>query len=170
MEPADKLGRLLREYLHRHQLLYKIALVPFSWYETILFFMHVSSQGLWASMLRSRRERARRANQREIKWSVPFPPYDEPAQLIRWLRSQGIKVSEGGHTFYLPPQENLGGFIPEIAISTPPALALRSSRISVIRGKLRIWLKSARRSLSLTDWSERLRINWSWQITYTHWT
>ena len=49
MEPADKLGRLLREYLHRHQLLYKIALVPFSWYETILFFMHVSSQGLWAS-------------------------------------------------------------------------------------------------------------------------
>jgi O-antigen/teichoic acid export membrane protein len=25
MEPADKLGRLLREYFHRHQLLYKIA-------------------------------------------------------------------------------------------------------------------------------------------------
>ena len=120
MGPADKLGRLLREYLHRHQLLFKIAMVPFSWYETILFVMHVSSQGLWGSMLRSRRRRARKASQRELKWSVPFPPYDELDQLIRWLRSQGIKVSEGGHTFYLPPQENLGGFIPEIVNFYPP--------------------------------------------------
>jgi hypothetical protein len=114
IEPVNKLEQLLRAYLNQHELLYKIALVPFTWYQTIVFFIHVSRQGLWASMLRSRRESTRKASQREIKWSVPFPHCDEPAQLIRWLRSQGINVREGGHTFYLPPQENLGNFIPEI--------------------------------------------------------
>jgi PST family polysaccharide transporter len=114
MEPVGKLERLLRAYLNRHELLYKIALVPFTWYQTIVFFIHVSRQGLWASMLRSRRESTWKASQREIKWNVPFPHCDEPAQLIRWLRSKGINVSEGGHTFYLPPQRNLGDFIPEI--------------------------------------------------------
>jgi len=117
---ADTVGRRLRDYLRRNPLAFKIAIVPYTWYGIARFLIHVTSEGLWSAMLRSRRAASRRASQGEIKWTVPFPYYDEPDQLIRWLRSQGIKVSEGGHTFYLPPQQKLADFIPGIVNFYPP--------------------------------------------------
>src|SRR5215510_2788282 len=117
---ADTVGRRFRAYLRRNPLAFKIAIVPYTWYGIARFLIHVTSEGLWAAMLRSRRAASRRASQGEMKWTVPFPYYDEPDQLIRWLRSQGIKVSEGGHTFYLPPQQKLDDFIPGIVNFYPP--------------------------------------------------
>jgi hypothetical protein len=125
MEPADKLGRLLKAYLHQHELLFKIAFVPLKWYQTIVLFIHVSRQGLWRSMRGSRRSATGRTGQMEMTWDVPFPPCDGAPELINWLRSQGINVSEGGHTFYLPPQKNLGDFIPEIVNFYPPGCGFK---------------------------------------------
>jgi PST family polysaccharide transporter len=120
MEPADKLGRLLRDYLQRRELLYKIALTPYKWYQTIVFLIHVSRQGLWRAMRGSRRSALGHTGQMEMTWDAPFPPCDGAPELINWLRSQGVKVSEGAHTFYLPPQKSLGDFIPEIVNFYPP--------------------------------------------------
>ncbi len=121
---ADAIGQSLRAYLRRNPLAFKIVAAPYAWYGTARFLIHVTREGLWAAMLRSRRAPSRQANrqagQTEMKWSVPFPCCDEPAQLIHWLRSQGVNVSEGGHTFYIPPQRNLGDFIPEIVNFYPP--------------------------------------------------
>src|SRR5215475_14581367 len=125
MEPADKLRRLLRAYLHQHELLFKIALVPFKWYQTFAFFTHVSRQGLWRAMRGSRRSATGSTGQMEMTWDVPFPPCDGAPELINWLRSQSINVSEGGHTFYIPPQKNLGDFIPEIVNFYPPGCGFK---------------------------------------------
>ena len=65
MEPADKLGRLLRAYLQQHELLFEIALVSFKWYQTSVFFIHVSRQGLWRAMRGSRRSATGRTGQME---------------------------------------------------------------------------------------------------------
>src|SRR6266542_2954273 len=92
MEPAGKLGRLLRAYLRQHELLFKIALAPFKWYQTFVFFIHVSRQGLWRAMRGSRRSATGRTGQMEMTWDVPFPPCDGAPELINWLRSQGITV------------------------------------------------------------------------------
>jgi hypothetical protein len=125
-EPADKLGRLLKAYLHQHELLYKIALAPYQWYENIVFFIHVSRQGLWRAVRGSRRSAPGHIGQMEMTWDVPFPPCDRASDLINWLRSQGIKVSEGGHTFYIPPQENLARLIPEIVNFYPPGAGFKA--------------------------------------------
>jgi hypothetical protein len=50
-----------------------------------------------------------------ITWNVPFPPFDRAADLIAWLRVQGVEVSEGGHTFYIPPQAAVRRIVPAIA-------------------------------------------------------
>lgn len=125
MEPADKISRFLKAYLYKHELLYKIALVPFMWYGTIVFFIHVSRQGLWRAMRGSRRSVTGHACQMEMTWDVPFPTFGAASELINWLRSQGLNVSEGGHTFYLPPQKNLGDFIPEIVNFYPPGCGFK---------------------------------------------
>ncbi|HEX5081455.1 MAG TPA: lipopolysaccharide biosynthesis protein [Blastocatellia bacterium] len=125
IEPADKLGRLLRAYLHQHELLYKIALPPFNWYQTIVFLIHVSRQGLWRAMRGSRRSAAGHTGQMEMTWDAPFPSCGDAPELINWLRSQGISVSEGAHTFYLPPQEGLRDFIPEIVNFYPPGCGFK---------------------------------------------
>jgi hypothetical protein len=84
------------------------------WYGTIVFFIHVSRQGLWRAMRGSRRSAIGHTGQTEMTWDVPFPTFGAVSELINWLRSQGLNVSEGGHTIYLPPQKNLGDFIPDI--------------------------------------------------------
>jgi hypothetical protein len=61
----------------------------------------------------------------EMTWDVPFPACDGAPELINWLRSQGINVSEGAHTFYLPPQKSLGDFIPEIVNFYPPGCGFK---------------------------------------------
>ncbi|MBO0724813.1 MAG: oligosaccharide flippase family protein [Blastocatellia bacterium] len=126
MESADKLGRLLRTYLHQHELLYKIALVPFNWYQTIVFFTHVSRQGLWRAMRGSRRSAPGHTCQLEMMWDAPFPPCDGAPELITWLRSHGVKVSEGAHAFYIPPQERLARLIPEIVNFYPPGAGFKA--------------------------------------------
>ena len=125
MEPADKLGRLLRDYLQRHEPLYKIALTPYKWYQTIVFLIHVSRQGLWRAMRGSRRSALSHTGQMEMTWDAPFPPCDGAPELINWLRSQGVNVSEGAHTFYLPPQKSLGDFIPEVVNFYPPGCGFK---------------------------------------------
>jgi PST family polysaccharide transporter len=125
-ESGDKLGRLLRAYLHQHEMLYKIALVPFNCYQTIVFFIHVSRHGLWRALWGSRRSDPGHVCQMEMTWDVPFPPCDRASDLITWLRSQGIEVKEGGHTFYIPPQKNLARLIPEIVNFYPPGTGFKS--------------------------------------------
>ena len=62
---------------------------------------------------------------KEMTWDVPFPTFGAVSELINWLRSQGLNVSEGGHTFYLPPQKNLGDIIPEIVNFYPPGCGFK---------------------------------------------
>ncbi|MGH9753616.1 MAG: lipopolysaccharide biosynthesis protein, partial [Blastocatellia bacterium] len=125
MRPADKIGQFLRTYLHRRKLLYKIALVPFNWYETMVFFIHVSRQGLWRAMLGLCRSAPGHTGQTEMTWDVPFPPCDRALGLINWLRSQGINVRVGGHAFYIPPQESLARLIPEVVNFYPPGTGFK---------------------------------------------
>ena len=43
--------------------------------------------------------------------------WSEATDLIDWLRSQGVRVNEGGHTFYVGPQDAMRRLIPSLVAS-----------------------------------------------------
>ncbi|HEY3247588.1 MAG TPA: hypothetical protein VGK88_04755 [bacterium] len=53
--------------------------------------------------------------QRPLQWPTQLPGFSQPEELRDWLAGHGIESSEGRHTFYLPPQPELAGLIPEAA-------------------------------------------------------
>jgi hypothetical protein len=55
-----------------------------------------------------------------ITWDVPFPAWACHAELTAWLRGHGVRLWEGGHTVYLPPQDALRTLIGPLVDFYPP--------------------------------------------------
>jgi hypothetical protein len=60
------------------------------------------------------------ARQPPLTWTLDTPRIGTLEELLAWLRSAGLRVDEGGHTIYVPPQDGLAehlgppaGFYPE---------------------------------------------------------
>ena len=102
----------LKHYLRHNGLAYMTAEVL---YENALYVPFILRRRLSAAV-RGLRTGGFSAppGQAVITWDVPFPRYDRPGDLVTWLRSRGVEVSEGGHTLYLPPQAALGRIIPSV--------------------------------------------------------
>lgn len=102
----------VRSVLVRNSLAYKTVATL---YENCLYVPHVARQGLSRALLGVRGAGGRsEARQAVLTWPVPFPPWNGPAELIAWLRASGIQVHEGGHTFYIAPQEALRRVVPAV--------------------------------------------------------
>jgi SAM-dependent methyltransferase len=107
----------LKVLLRWNRTAYKAAEVM---YENSLLLRHVVEQGLGGVAL-GRRVGASLVRDRQsvTTWDVPFSAWGDPQHLIGWLRSRGIRVSEGGHTFYIAPQDALRNVIPRAVASYP---------------------------------------------------
>ena len=89
-------------------------------YENALYVPHVARQGLGRMLLRLPEPDPRHGQRQAIlTWKVPFHSATGSADLIAWLRSSGVRVHEGGHTIYVPPQEALRAVIPAIVAFYP---------------------------------------------------
>ena len=72
---------------------------------------HVVREGLWRNLVSPS---ATAGRQRVLEWEVPFPRVAGGRQLVEWLRSEGIRVDEGSHTIYVPPQDALSRLLPSV--------------------------------------------------------
>jgi len=89
-------------------------------YENSMLLRHILQQGLGAAAIGHRAPQSRaRARQSMMTWQVPFPPFDSAVDLIDWLRAQGVTVNEGGHTFYVGPQDAIRKLIPTVVAAYP---------------------------------------------------
>jgi teichuronic acid exporter len=116
---GPRFRKSLSIYARKREWTFKSALVVYRLYENTLFSLHIIRHNLWRSALGLGRGPFSRTTQREIKWALPFPPFDTHENLIEWLLTRNIQVIEGGHTFYLPPQEGLNALIPSIVAFYP---------------------------------------------------
>ena len=90
-------------------------------YENALLLRHIVEQGLAGIALgRGVGTSHARTRQSAMTWEVPFSFGEGPEDLINWLRARGITVAEGGHTFYIAPQDALRNIIPRVVASYPP--------------------------------------------------
>jgi len=107
----------VKTYLSRSPRAYWAASVL---YENALYPAHIVRQGLTSTALRlPSRTAADTVRQGVLTWELSLPDTKEPTDLIRWLRSNGVEVSEGGHTFYLAPQPALRQLLPEVVSFYP---------------------------------------------------
>jgi hypothetical protein len=112
----------VKAYLRRHEMAYKAVEVI---YDNILMLRHIIQNGFWGTSGFHHGSFHRVSNQEALTWDVPFPRCESPGELIGWLKAQGLEVSEGGHTFYIPPQERLGDIIPSIINFYPPGTGFK---------------------------------------------
>jgi PST family polysaccharide transporter len=84
--------------------------------------------GLWRRATRLPLARLGQQRQAATVWQVAFPSCQKPEELITWLRNLGVTVVEGGHTFYLPPQEALSKIIPSVVAFYPPTCGFKILR------------------------------------------
>jgi hypothetical protein len=105
---------------------YKLAEVV---YENSLYPGHIFREGLVNTALaRLGRDPARRRQQPALTFRVPFRGRMNAATLITWLRTQGVQVGEGGHTFYIPPLPAIVALLPEICAFYPPGCGFKVLR------------------------------------------
>jgi PST family polysaccharide transporter len=132
-QALDALTSILQQYqgalksqaksiLRYNKTAYKVAEVL---YENGQYFPHVIREGLWRAATGWRLPPAPVQKQNAMVWEVGLPSCDEPGELIAWLRAQGVQVQEGGHTFYLPPQERLHELIPSVVAFYPPTAGFK---------------------------------------------
>ena len=111
----------VKRYLRHNKTAFRIALVPYRLYENLGYLFHIAREGLWRRIIVLRGGVAHQIKgQAAITWDVQLPSCDTPTELIGWLRNQGLEVREGGHTFYLPPQQGLNDIIPSVVNFYPP--------------------------------------------------
>jgi hypothetical protein len=100
----------LRTVLARNTLAFKSAEYV---YENASYVPHLVRQGLLGRLLGGGRRR-HPPRQAALTWTVPFPATSRADVLIAWLRSRGVEIREGGHTFYIPPQAALRSLLPSV--------------------------------------------------------
>ena len=90
-------------------------------YENSLFARHIVVQGLGRRALGGPpRPSPFPARQNVITWDVPFPAWSRHDDLTAWLRAHGVRMREGGHTVYVPPQQALRRLIAPVVEFYPP--------------------------------------------------
>jgi O-antigen/teichoic acid export membrane protein len=119
---TDYMKTRVKAYLRRHEMAYKTVEII---YDNVLVFRHIIQNGFWGAAGFRKGKFQKVSNHAPITWDVPFPRRDSPGELIAWLREQGIEVSEGGHTFYIPPQQRLTDLIPSIVNFYPPGTGFK---------------------------------------------
>src|SRR5262245_21951450 len=118
----DQLKEGVKAYLRYHETAYKVVEVI---YDNILVLRHIIQNGFWGVTGFHNGSLRRAPNQAAITWNAPFPRCDCPGELIAWLRARGLEVREGGHTFYIPPQDRLRDIIPSIISFYPPGTGFK---------------------------------------------
>lgn len=102
----------VKAYLSRTPSAYWAAAVV---YENALYPAHIVRQGLARTALRLRHQPAGRQNpQAVLTWEVTRPEMRSPLDIIAHLRSRGLPIAEGGHTFYVPPDPAVRELLPQI--------------------------------------------------------
>ncbi|HEY7544926.1 MAG TPA: hypothetical protein VID27_08590, partial [Blastocatellia bacterium] len=110
---SSNLKNGMKSLLRRNERAFKAVEVI---YDNLLLLRLMFRNGSWKVVAGFRRGTLRRSlRQTPMTWKVSLPDCDSPGELIDWFRSKGIEVSEGGHTFYIPPQERLSEIIPSVA-------------------------------------------------------
>jgi PST family polysaccharide transporter len=107
----------IKHCLRRWPAAYKAAEIA---YENTLYIPHVLRQHLVRQALGIEDAASRQGGQRVLTWRVRFPAFDDPRDLLHWLRAEGFDVREGGHTLYLPPQPRLRTLLPQVVEFYPP--------------------------------------------------
>ncbi|HEY8187236.1 MAG TPA: lipopolysaccharide biosynthesis protein, partial [Pyrinomonadaceae bacterium] len=106
--------RFVKLYLRQNKTAFGIALIPYRFYENIVYLFLTTREGLWRRIVMSNRELRKGKSQAVITWDVPLPCCNTPAELMNWFSDHSIEVREGGHTFYIPPQPGLEKILPTI--------------------------------------------------------
>src|SRR5262245_27801731 len=119
---SETMKERMKAYLRHSGMAYKSVEVI---YDNILVIRHIIQNGFWGAAGFRHGSSRRAPKQAAITWNAPFPRRDSPGELIAWLRAQGLEVSEGGHTFYIPPQERLSDIIPSIISFYPPGTGFK---------------------------------------------
>ncbi len=113
---SDNLRTRMKAYLRHNEMAFKAVEVV---YDNLLVLRHIIQNGFWGAIGFRHGIFRRASNQAVITWDVPFPRCDSPGELIAWLQAQGVELNEGGHTFYIPPQDRLNDIIPSIVSFYP---------------------------------------------------
>ncbi len=58
--------------------------------------------------------------QAPLSWPVAFGGAQNPDELCALLDHRGVRYEQGGHTIYLPPQDNLAAVLGDLAEAYPP--------------------------------------------------
>jgi len=107
--------------LRQHETAFKIALVPYRFYENVHYLLYTVREGLWKRIIGSqRRALAREKRQATMIWNISTSNREGSTDLIGWFRENGVDIKEGGHTFYIPPQQVLDRLIPSVISFYPP--------------------------------------------------
>ena len=106
---------MIRSYLSQFSLLRMI-------YGNFVFFRHALREGIWTTLFNIENFFKDNSDAAFLTWKVLLPEEGNSEDLETWLLSKKIKFSQGSHTIYFPPQENLEdiigeakGFYPESA-------------------------------------------------------
>jgi O-antigen/teichoic acid export membrane protein len=108
---SDNMKTILKTYLRQNGRAFKVIEAI---YDNLLVLRHIIQNGYWGVAGIHHGIFSRTPKQPAMTWDVPFPRCDSHGELIGWLRAKGLEVNEGGHTFYIPPQERLNHLIPSI--------------------------------------------------------
>jgi hypothetical protein len=113
----------LKYFLRYNRTAYKAAEVL---YENALLVRHIVEQRLGGVALgRQSGSSIEHARQPVMTWDVRLSASGRSEHLIDGLRARGIRVSEGGHTFYIPPQDALNKVIPRVVAFYPKAVGFK---------------------------------------------
>ncbi|MFQ6029255.1 MAG: hypothetical protein ACE5Q6_17395 [Dehalococcoidia bacterium] len=103
--------RLANRYL-RHGLYRRVRV-------ELEFLLHALRHGygpaIWRRLIPSRT----RSTEQVVHWPTSIPDVADGDALAAWFRGQGLRVDEGWHAFYLPPQPGLAQVLGE-AVSAYP--------------------------------------------------
>ena len=87
--------------------------------QEIAWLCHAFKTGLWLRWFRFGRSRHTVRRQLPLAWLAAFSLESGPADLREALVARGIRFAEGGHTYYVPPQDQLADKLGEFVNSYP---------------------------------------------------
>jgi hypothetical protein len=84
------------------------------------FLRFALREGLWRAAFRlSAQEDQALKGQALLWWDTKLPEVTDSGSLADWLRTHDVRVSEGGHTLYVPPQPALAELLPDLVRDYP---------------------------------------------------
>jgi len=87
---------------------------------------HALRNGLWRSL--SAGSRRPGYAQKVLTWPTRLPDHADSSEIVAHLRRAGLRVQEGGHAFYLPPQPGLAATLGSVIERYPPGSGFKVLR------------------------------------------